>query len=172
MTKRTASGLALAVLLVGVLALAGCGRNQPQVNVLPEAPESVDVGAEAQGGVADTPEATWESYLADIIAEQVKQRESLVSLLERYQDPAITEQNLGGTMTDIDLVADRTVFTTNASGTLATTTTDFDVRVTYADGDTETRTCQFDLMFQWNDTGGVWYVVNPQSLAVFAVCTP
>jgi len=166
----------LAGLVVGsALLLSGCGTvrgvlgGKDDGNPLPEPPRAEDVGAQAQSAAQDTPEGTWENYVRDIIAEQVKRQEAKVNLYERYQDPSITVQNTGGLVRDIDLVEDRTIFNIRG-GTLASSNTDFDVRITFADGDTETRTCRPTVSMEFDEGAGVWYVVNPEPLAVFAVC--
>jgi hypothetical protein len=148
----------------------GIGGGKDEGNPLPTPRPAEDVGAESQSAAKDTPEGTWESYLRDIVAEQVSQRGSLISLYERYQNPDITSQNLGGMVQDVDLVEDRTEF--SMSGNSASAWTDFDVRVAFANGDTDTRTCHFTVAMEFDEEDGVWYVVNPEPLAIFAVCSP
>jgi hypothetical protein len=160
-------GLILALAATACSAPFGIGGEEG--NPLPTPQPGIDVGAEAESAARETPEETWEVYLEDSIAEQVARQEGKITLLERYQDPAITAQNLGGTVTDIDLVEDRTEFNIRG-GTLAFTQTEFDVRLTFANGDTDTRTCAYDVSMEFNEDDGVWYVVNPQELAVFVVC--
>jgi hypothetical protein len=88
--------------------------------------------------------------------------------LERYQDPAITKANLEGLVEDIDLVEDRTEF--NTGGGLANSNADFDIRLTYANGDTDTQTCRVQVNMEYNEDDGVWYVINPAPLQIFAAC--
>ena len=168
--------LVLGVLaLVLTLLLSGCGTVRGLLgggdsgNPLPTPLPSEDVGEQAQSAAKDTPEATWESYVRDVIAEQVKRQQARINLFERYQDPDITVQNVGGLVQDIDMVEDRTVFNITG-GTLASSNVDFDVRLTFANGDTDTRTCRFNVGMEFNDEDGVWYVVNPEPLAIFVVC--
>jgi hypothetical protein len=168
--------LLLAGLVLGLaLVLSACGTvrgvlgGKDEGNPIPTPLPSEDVGAQAQSAAQDTPEGTWENYVRDIIAEQVKRQEAKVNLYERYQDPSITVQNTGGLVGDIDLVEDRTAFNISG-GTLASSNTDFDVRITFANGDTDTRTCRFTVSMEFDEEAGVWYVVNPEPLAVFAVC--
>ena len=171
--------------LLAILALTACGgipgvggggdEIQPRegeesdpLNPLPTPLPAEDVGGEALSAAQDTPEGTWANYLRDMIAEQVSDREQKITLLERYQDPAIIQANLEGLVEDINLVEDRTEF--NISGGLATTNTEFDVRLLYANGDTDTQTCRLNVSMEFNEADGVWYVVNPAPLQVFAAC--
>jgi hypothetical protein len=163
------------IVLVGMaltasLILSACGGGSGQVNPLPTPLPAEEVGSQAQAGAMDTPEGTWSNYLRDIIAEQVAQRVSKINLLERYQNPAITRQNLGGLVRNILLVEDRTTFT--ISGGAASATTDFDIRLEYANGDVETRTCSFPVRLEKDAASGIWYVLNPEALQIFSVCQP
>lgn len=164
LSKRVLLVVALAI--VTGLVLSACG---PQGNPLPEPPRPEDVGSGASSVAADTPEGTWESYVRDAIAEQVSAQIARINMLERYEDPAITRQNLAGTVTDIDLVEDRTEFNTN--GNTASAQAEFDVKLTFANGDSDTRTCRFAVGMNFSEEDGVWYMANPQALAVFSVCS-
>jgi hypothetical protein len=146
------------------LAIGGGDEGNPIPTPIP----AEDVGEEAQEAAQDTPEATWDNYVRDIIAEQVAHQKSKLSLDERYQRPDVTEQNLGGIVTDIDLLEDRTEF--DASDTYATVNAEFDVKLNYANGDSESRTCRFTIGMEYHADSETWYVVNPEALAVFAVC--
>lgn len=161
------AGLLIAVLVSGCSAVSGI-TGSDEGNPLPTPIPGEDVGARAQSAAKDTPEGTWESYVRDIIAEQVKQRESLIALRERYQNPDITSQNLAGMVQDIDLVTDRTEW--NTSGGTASANADFDVRITFTNGDTDTRTCRLTVQMEFDEEDNAWYVLNPEPLAVFAVC--
>lgn len=157
--------------VITVLLVSGCstaGGRQESGNPLPTPRPAEDVGAAAQAAAKAPPETTWDNYVRDIIAEQVKQRESLISLRERYENPSITVQNLAGMVKDIDLVEDRTQF--DIKDNSASTYTDFDVRLTFANGDTDTRTCRFNVTMEYVEEENVWYVLNPAPLAVFSVC--
>jgi hypothetical protein len=173
----------LVVGLMVILVLAGCGglpgggdeATAPQereesepINPLPTPLPAEDVGEEAASAAKDTPEGTWTNYLRDIIAEQVSDRAQKITLLERYQDPAITAANLEGLVEDIDLVEDRTEF--NTGGGLANSNADFDIRLTYANGDTDTQNCRVQVNMEFNEDDGVWYVINPAPLQIFAAC--
>jgi hypothetical protein len=50
---------------------------------------------------------------------------------------------------------------------------EFDIRLTYADGDSETRTCRYQVSLQQapSPDGAVWYVINPDAFPVFASCS-
>jgi len=168
--RITMVGAGLLLLIIGSIACeqTGIGGGRNEGNPIPTPLPAEDVGVGAQSAAEDTPEGTWENYVRDIIAEQVARQESKLSLYERYQKPGITEQNLGGIVTDIDLVEDRTEF--NTSETLASSNVEFDIRLTYANGDTDTRTCRFPISLEYDSDKEVWFVVNPDALAVFAVC--
>jgi hypothetical protein len=185
---RTSAKKNWPLLLVGllvILALTACGGlpgggggdNEPQpaqreesdpINPLPTPLPGEDVGEAAASAAKDTPEGTWTNYLRDIIAEQVSDREQKITLLERYQDPSITSANLEGLVEDIDLVEDRTEFSTG--GGIANTNADFDIRLHYANGDTETQSCRVNVSMEFNEDDGVWYVINPAPLQIFAAC--
>ncbi len=139
---------------------------------LPTPLPTEDVGQQALSGAKETYQETWNNYLRDMIAEQVADRQQKLALLQRYENPDITAQNLGGLMTDIDLVEDRTTFNLTNNATVASANTDFDVRVTYANGDSDTRTCRMPVALELDPDDGLWYVLNPAPLQVFAVCQP
>ena len=176
------SWFALLVLLA--VALSACGGvgggAQPTValptavgggeaRALPTAPSGEEVGTGASSGAVDTPEGTWGNYVRDMIAEQNQAQASKINLLERYSDPAINEKNLGGLVKMIELVADRTKFDLNDSETVASVKAEFDIRLSFANGDADTRTCKFIVELDKKDD--LWYVLNPQPLAYAALCS-
>lgn len=180
-------GVSIALLALLVVALSACsalgGGTQPtataplptavgggEVAVLPTAMPGEDVGTGASSGALDTAEGTWGNYLRDMIAEQNQSLASKINLLERYADPAITQQNLGGIGKSIELVADRTTITQNSSQTVGTVKAEFDVRIEFANGDTDTRTCKMTLEADKKDN--LWFILNPAPLAVFSICQP
>jgi hypothetical protein len=184
-TRTPAKGMWPLVLigLLATLVLSACGGipggggNEPQprageesepINPLPTPLPGEDVGGAAASAAKDTPEGTWANYLRDIIAEQVSDRQQKITLLERYQDPSITAANLEGLVEDIDLLEDRSEFSTG--GGIANTYADFDIRMTYANGDTETQTCHVNVSMEFNEADNVWYVVNPAPLQIFSAC--
>ncbi|GAB4395106.1 MAG: hypothetical protein Kow00124_32680 [Anaerolineae bacterium] len=158
------------LIVLSVVGLAACGSSGGGGNAIPTPQPGVDVGQEPAGRAGETVEETWEAYLRDSIAFQVARQQDKLVLVERYQNPDHTAQNLGGLVEDIDLVTDRTAFQLNSSGTFATSTADFDVRITYANGDTQTRTCSYTVQIELDSEDGVWYVINPAALDVFSFC--
>jgi hypothetical protein len=172
--------LLLMLLLSALLAACNQGGDDDPERVEQDAPplptvaDVEDVGNEALGGAAETYEQTWANYLRDAIAEQVRDRQQKLSLLQRYEDPDITAQNLPGLVKDINLVegGDRTTFEISNNETVASATADFDIELTYANGDEERRTCKpFVRMFKHIEDNK-WYVEKPGALEVFAVCAP
>jgi len=178
------------LLLVGTIALtmllAACGGGgggedaEPTVNPAAQDDEGVaiptplpttEVGEQSVSAAKDTPEATWNSYLPDSIAEQVKNRRQIIDLLERYENPDVTGQRLESLATNITLVEDRTAWNTNQGAGQANSFVDYDVQVTYANGDTETLTCRYNVAQEFDSEDGVWYILNPAALQVFADCT-
>jgi hypothetical protein len=176
------SGLVLLVLVVVALSACGMGAaNQPTptqplptavgggaVAVLPTPLPGENVGTGASSGALDTAEGTWGNYLRDMIAEQNQSLASKINLLERYANPELTQKNLAGTVKSLELVADRTKIDLNASSTVASVKAEFDVRLTFANGDSDTRTCKMGVEIDLKDA--TWYVLNPAPLAVFSVC--
>lgn len=173
---------AVAVLGLGLL-LAACSDAQPGLrtsggesrqagegNPIPTPIPGEEVGEEPQSAARDTPEGTWEGYLRDMIAFRVAELHNKIRLLERYENPDHTAQNLGGLAQDITLLEDRTSW--NIRGNSASSLVEFDVRVTYANGDTDTRTCEFEVYMEYNEEDGVWYVLSPRGLANEVYCAP
>jgi hypothetical protein len=178
---------ATVILVLSACSLPGGGSSGPEPTARPTdrpaQPEDVanpvptplpaeNVGGEALSGAKDTYQETWNNYLRDSIAEQVADRQQKLAMLQRYENPSITDQNLGGLVEDIDLVEDRTVFNLTNQGNIASGNTEFDVRLTYANGDTDTRTCTPFVSMEREADDGLWYVVNPTQLQIFAVCAP
>lgn len=165
----------LSAVLALSFVLSACGGGVPGIgggnegNPLPTPLPGEEIGSEAESAAEDSPEATWENYLRDSIAEQINERSRLITLRERYEDPDITAQNLGGILQNIELVEDRTSW--NISGNSASSFVEYDVRLTYANGDSETKTCRYNVGLQFNEEDGAWYVLNPGPLQVFANCT-
>jgi hypothetical protein len=173
--RRTTLLALLATALVAVLSACSLGGTQGreggEVNELPTPVEGEDVGVEAAAGTTEDYTTTWGNYLRDSIAEQVKDRQQKLELLKRYERPDITEANLGGLVENIELLTDRTAFNLTNNQNIASGNTDFDIRLTYANGDSETRTCRFPAQLEKDATSGLWYVLNPGQLQIFAVCT-
>ena len=173
-------GVALVAVLavVGVLAFALTGGRPAEVlprggNPIPTPRPGEEVGPDPTSQAAAQPEQTFERYIRDSIAAQVALQQAKVTMRERYQDPGITVQDLGGIVTEISVLEDRTTFTL-PKPTVSNAHAEFDIRLTYADGDSETRTCQYEVNMQQglNATGAaVWYVINPDAFPVFNSCS-
>lgn len=119
------------------------------------------------GSPQDTPEGTFELYLRDAIAQQVTLQREKIDMRVRYQDPEIVEQDMGGLVTDITLIEDRSRMT-ELSDTRVVFDVDMDVQVTYASGETEQGVCGWPVNLEQYE--GLWYVVNPSELALFVNC--
>lgn len=178
------------VSILALLLLAACGGGETpgeavqaeQPTAPPEAQDdegqplptplpTVEVGDESVSAAKASPEETWISYLPDTIAEQVKNRRQIIDLLERYENPDVTSQRLETLVTNITLVEDRSIWNTNSSAGQSNSFVDYDVQVTYANGDTETLTCRYNVAQELDSEDGVWYILNPGALQVFADCT-
>lgn len=140
-------------------------------STIPTPLPTVEVGDASVSAAKATPEDTWTSYLPDTIAEQVKNRRQIIDLLERYENPDVTTQRLETLVTNITLVSDRTIWNTNTSAGQSNSFVDYDIQVTYANGDTETLTCRYNVAQELDADDGVWYIINPGALQVFADCT-
>ena len=163
--------------LVLAVALAAC-RSQEVLpaggNPIPTPQIGENVGSEPGGQAAGTPEETVSRYLRDSIAAQVALQQAKITLRERYQNPDQTEADLGGLVTEISVLEDNSKIT-QPKETVANAHVALDIRVEFANGDTDTRTCSFDVNLQQgqNKKGeAVWYVINPDAFPVFASCTP
>ena len=168
------SGLVLLVVFAVALSACGAGGGDAPTPVLPtavgggevrELPTAVageEVGTGASSGALDTPEGTWGNYLRDSIAEQNQIRATKISLMERYQASRITDEALATTVVEITLVSDRSEVDVKKEG-VAVVAGDFDVRLSYANGDAKTRTCTLTVQIEEYD--GIWYVLNPVPLA-------
>lgn len=121
-------------------------------------------------GVAETYEETWDYYLRDSVAFQVRRIQDRVRFAERYQNPEQLAANMGGTMADVELVEDRSEFQLSNNDTFAQATVDFDIRVTYLDGDSVRFSCQYLVQIEQDTETGLWYVINPRILEVTTFC--
>lgn len=164
---RSVLGLIGVVMLAALLsACAGGGAG----STLPTAIPAEQIGSGASGQAADSYQATWDAYLRDSIAVANLERTNKIGLLERYELPSITAKNLNGILKQIDLVQDRTTFSLNASGGRADSNAEFDVKLTYANGDTDTRTCKIAVAIEKDPDTNKWFMINPGPLEVFAIC--
>jgi len=155
------------LLALGVLALTACGGGG---NPLPTPRPAEDVGTTADSAARDTYQATWEAYLRDSIAAENQQEQIKLSMLQRYEKPSITSQNTGGLIKETELIEDRTVFNLLNSATTASSLAEFDIRITFVDGDTDTRTCKIQVGIEQDPESKLWYVLNPGPLPIHSVC--
>ncbi len=181
---RTIRWMLLALVVALTLSLAACGAlggggdadtggervEADAPDVLPTRAAGEEVGDEALAAATDDYDQTWDNYLRDIIAEQVKDRQQKINILQRYANPDVLSQEAQGHVQNIELLADRTVLSLQSNGVTVVATGDFDLRYTYLNGDTETVTCKQNFQLQKREADGLWYVVNPASLQIFAVC--
>jgi hypothetical protein len=182
MNRRTliiaGAGVLAVVAVLAALVLVFAFRKPAEVlpkggNPIPTPVPGEEVGPALASQAAAAPEETFQRYIHDSIAAQVALQQAKVNMRQRYQNPDITAQDLGGIVTDISVLDDRTTFTLpqqNVSNAHA----EFDIRLTFADGDSETRTCSYQVNMQQgvNSAGAaVWYVINPDAFPVFNSCT-
>jgi hypothetical protein len=182
MNRRTlifaGAGVLAVILALGGLVLYMATRKPAEVlpkggNAIPTPRPGEQVGADPTSQAAAQPEQTFDRYIHDSIAAQVALQQAKINMRERYQNPGVTVQDLGGIVTEISVLEDRTTFTLPKQD-VSNAHADFDIRLTFADGDTETRTCRYDVnMQQGTNTAGaaVWYVINPDAFPVFNSCS-
>jgi hypothetical protein len=161
-----ASGILILSMLLSACGALGGGAG----NALPTPKPGEDLGADTRSSAKDNYQDTWDSFLRDSIAAANQQAASDIDLLQRYEKPSITAQNLAGTLKSIELVEDRTSFNLVNQETTAAAKAEFDVRLTFANGDTDTRTCHIPAQIELDPDSKKWYVINPGPLAVFSVC--
>lgn len=167
--SRILVGIALLGLLSAILSACGAlggGAGNPLPTPIPG--EAVGSGAKSQA--KDTYQATWDSYLRDAIAADNQNEDVKIGMLQRYELPSITKQNLSGILKSTDLLTDRTKFALNSTNTVASSLSDFDVRLTFANGDTDTRHCRVQISIQQNADDKLWYVVNPAAMSILSIC--
>ncbi len=167
--RRVVGMVAATATIMLLLAACALARGGERGNPLPTPRPTEVVGPEARSAAKDTPQGTWEGYLRDMIAYQVNDLEARTALYQRYENPDHTAQNMGGRIKDVVLLEDRTEWTVRP--TSAYSLVDFDVRVIYLDGDTETRHCRFEVFLQKDEEDGMWYVINPRGLDVQGMCS-
>jgi len=161
-------------LLAGVMViLSACGAPQVagggQGNALPTVRPAENIGSGAKTAAKDSYQATWDSYLRDSLAAANQTQDIKIGLFQRYEKPSITAQNIGGIIKTVDLVQDNTKWNVSATNT-ASAMADFDVKMTFANGDTDTRNCKVQVAIELNPEDKFWYVINPAPLAVQSVC--
>jgi len=162
--------------LVLAVALAAC-RSQEVLpaggNPIPTPQIGENVGSEPGGQAAGTPEETVSRYLRDSIAAQVALQQTEIIMRERYQDPGLISKALSGLVTEISVLEDHSTIT-RPKEDVANARVELDIRVKFANGDSDTRACQYqvNLQLRQNTKGqDVWYVINPDAFPVFASCT-
>jgi hypothetical protein len=171
----------LCALVVLAMALTSCNIGRPTEvleeggNIIPTPIAGENVGEAPGSQAAATPEETASRYLKDSLGSLVAQQTQKIELRERYQNPSQTVEDLGGLLTEISVLEDRTeVKKVNENSTNATANVDLDVRVTWADGDTESFTCKYAVTLQQaenDDEEEVWYVINPDAFPLFVNCS-
>jgi len=165
----------VAFVLVAVVAmiLSACGGGQVagggNGNAIPTPKPAESIGSGAKSAAKDTYQATWDSYLRDSIAAYNQTEDIKIGMLQRYELPSTTAQDVGGLIKTVDLVQDNTKFNTSTNNT-ASGLAKFDVKYTFENGDTDTRHCSFSIQIQQNQDDKLWYVVSPGPLAVQSVC--
>lgn len=171
---RIAYRIAIPALLVALF-LTACKGNEvlPQGGnpiPTPRIGDQVDNLLDSQA--AATPEETFSRYIRDSIAATVAVQQTKINMRGRYQNPDQTSQDLSGLVSEISLLEDRTKVN-SPKDTAANAKVDLDVRVKYADGDTQTFTCNYNVSLQRGaNTKGVnvWYVINPDAFPLFVSC--
>lgn len=165
----------MALAAVAAFALAACGQQEvlPQGgNPIPTPIEGENVGDAPSSQAAATPEETFSRYLKDSLGALVAQQRQKLELRQRYQNPEQTKEDLGGLLSEINVLEDRTkIKKVTDTSTNATANVEMDVRVVWADGDQESFTCKYAVTLQQaeNEAGEtVWYVINPDSFPIFA----
>jgi hypothetical protein len=163
-------------LLAGVMAILSACGGTPQVagggqgNALPTVRPTENIGSSAKSAAKDSYQATWDSYLRDSLAAANQTQDIKIALLQRYEKPSITAQNIGGIVKSTDLVQDNTKFNVSANNT-ASAMADFDVKMTFANGDTDTRHCKLQVAIELNPEDKLYYMLNPAPFAVQAICS-
>ena len=164
--------------LLMTLVLAACGGKEvlPEGgNPIPTPIKGENVGDAPDSQAAATPEETFSRYIDDSIAALVAGQSQKLSLRARFQNPEQTEKDLGGLLSEVNILEDRTkIKKVTDTSTNATANVDIDIRVKWADGDTESFTCNYAVTLQSGENKEgetVWYVINPDAFPVFVNCT-
>lgn len=131
-----------------------------------------NVGTAPDSQAAAVPEESFKRYINDSIAGLVAIQVQKITIRQRYQNPSQTEQDLGGLLTAVNILEDRTkIKKVTDTSTNATANADIDVRITWADGDTQSFTCKYAVTLQAAENANretVWYVINPDVFPIFA----
>jgi len=171
--KNMLVGFVLLAVVTMILSACGGGGQVAgggQGNALPTPVPAENIGSGAKSAAKDSYQATWDSYLRDSIAAYNQTEDIKIGMLQRYEKPAITSQNIAGLVKKVDLVQDNTKFNTSSNNT-ASAQAKFDVKFTFLNDDTDTRHCTLPVQVEQNPDDKLWYVINPGPLAVQSICT-
>jgi hypothetical protein len=160
--------------VVAVL-LAACSKEvlPSGGNPIPTPIVGVDVGTAPDSQAAATPDDTYKRYINDSIAALVSSQKQKINMRQRYQNPDQTKLDLGGLVTEISILEDRTKIK-EVNDKNANAVVDMDVRIKYADGDLQSFVCKYQVAMQSalnTKNVSVWYVINPDVFPVFLSCT-
>lgn len=142
----------------------------PTDTVLAVTPTGEAEPALAEVGVTDTLEGTWDAFLRDSVAVAARRMQDRVYFESLYQRPDLVIANGGGVMADVDLVEDRTEFELSNSDTLGSSNVEYDVRVSFVNGNSSLLTCRYNIQIERDPAGGLWWVINPRPLDVTSFC--
>ena len=129
-------------------------------------PDYEDLSSLASFAV-DSPEGTFELYLRDSIAQQISLQREKIDIRIRYQNPSTLLQDAGGLIINVELIQDRSKRTILRESS-ATFEVDIDIRITFANLDTNSQTCTFTVNLE--KVGELWYVVSPREFPLFFSC--
>jgi len=142
-------------------------------NPIPTPIKGVDVGNDPTSQAAANPEDTYKRYIKDSIAALVDAQQQKINMRERYQNPGQTKLDLGGLLTEISILEDRTTIK-QVNDNNANAKVDMDVRIKYADGDVQSFACIYQVVLQSAvnaQNATVWYVINPDVFPIFVSCS-
>lgn len=160
---------------MGAGLLVACSQTPTEVlpqggNPIPTPVVGESVGTAPDSQAAAVPEETYKRYINDSIAALVDAQQQKINMRQRYQSPEQTKLDLGGLLTEISILEDRTEIS-KPSDSSANANVSMDVRIKYADGDLNSYTCQYQVVMQSGTNGKnetVWYVINPDVFPAFA----
>ena len=102
------------------------------------------------------------------VAQQVALQRERVDMRVRYQDPEIMEQDMGGLISDIDLIEDRSRMS-SLGDTQVVYDVDVDIVVTFANGEQEQGVCGWPVNLELYE--GLWYGLLGALIALALVLT-
>ncbi len=176
MLNRNQLGQWGSCLLATAILLVACS-SKPEVlptggNPIPTPVTGTDVGNAPDSQAAVTPDDTYKRYINDSIAALVDSQKQKINMRQRYQNPDQTKLDLGGLLTDISILEDRTEVK-QVNDHSANANVDMDVRIKYADGDLQSFSCAYKVALQSAvnaQSATVWYVINPDLFPIFSNC--